>query len=371
MKTKLLIALLAISVLWNTGAVTYASELFQSFTPIQNLRVSNESQFIGPATFSGAATLNGATTIADLELTGALDLDGEELTLDADADTSITVDTDDQIDLEIGGADVVVMTDFGASTVTTDTTTHMVEIVDTTNVMTAGTNTLSALNIDLGIGNSTAGTNSVYGLLVDAISQDAQNTEVGISVGSGWDEGLEVATAVDFNNNLDVDGTSNFDEVDIDGVTNLVVGTEHIGIPTIFSTAITYTAAAGGSGTVATITDGEIWLVHSVFVNVTTNFDATGDDATLTIGDGNDADGFIVAADANLQTTFTEDTGYTAGWYGIENGSNGAYTVDDGGPFVYAPSGADETIDWLIDETSGETITAGAATIYVMYTRIQ
>jgi hypothetical protein len=34
-----------------------------------------------------------------------LDLNGKELVLDADADTSITADTDDQIDIKIGGAD--------------------------------------------------------------------------------------------------------------------------------------------------------------------------------------------------------------------------------------------------------------------------
>ncbi len=36
---------------------------------------------------------------------GAVDLNGAELTLDADADTSITASTDDQIDIEIAGAD--------------------------------------------------------------------------------------------------------------------------------------------------------------------------------------------------------------------------------------------------------------------------
>ncbi len=36
---------------------------------------------------------------------GAVDLNGAELTLDADSDTSITADTDDQIDIEISGAD--------------------------------------------------------------------------------------------------------------------------------------------------------------------------------------------------------------------------------------------------------------------------
>jgi hypothetical protein len=38
-----------------------------------------------------------------------MDLNGKELILDADADTSITADTDDQIDFRIGGADVMEM----------------------------------------------------------------------------------------------------------------------------------------------------------------------------------------------------------------------------------------------------------------------
>jgi len=33
------------------------------------------------------------------------DLNGSKLIIDADADTSITADTDDQIDIEIAGAD--------------------------------------------------------------------------------------------------------------------------------------------------------------------------------------------------------------------------------------------------------------------------
>ncbi len=158
---------------------------------------------------------------------------------------------------------------------------------------------------------------------------------------------------------------SNYIEADID--------TEHLMLPSVVSTAITYTAAAGGTGAVATIADGEIWFVHAVFVNVTTDFDCTGDDATLVIGDGNDADGFVVLADAELQAADTEQTGSPAGWQGLVAATMGVYLdgAVSSAPQVYAPSGAAETIDWLVDEGAGETITAGAATIYVVYTRIQ
>ena len=50
--------------------------------------------------------LSGST----LEINGTLDVNGTELVLDADADTSITADTDDQIDIKIGNADEYTLT---------------------------------------------------------------------------------------------------------------------------------------------------------------------------------------------------------------------------------------------------------------------
>jgi hypothetical protein len=45
------------------------------------------------------------TNIVDAGFSGAGDLDGNELVLDADGDTSLTADTDDQIDIKIAGED--------------------------------------------------------------------------------------------------------------------------------------------------------------------------------------------------------------------------------------------------------------------------
>ena len=39
-----------------------------------------------------------------------VDVDGTELVLDADADTSITADTDDRVDIKVAGSDVVHVT---------------------------------------------------------------------------------------------------------------------------------------------------------------------------------------------------------------------------------------------------------------------
>ena len=54
---------------------------------------------------SGALTVNG-----NLTTTGSVDINGQELILDADADTSITADTDDQIDFRVGATDVMTLT---------------------------------------------------------------------------------------------------------------------------------------------------------------------------------------------------------------------------------------------------------------------
>jgi len=53
---------------------------------------------------SGATVANSGTATGFVS-PGALDLNGAVLTVDADADTTITADTDDQIDIAIAGAD--------------------------------------------------------------------------------------------------------------------------------------------------------------------------------------------------------------------------------------------------------------------------
>lgn len=69
---------------WAAAEVLTASDLNTEFNNI----LSNAFTLISP-------------------LTGNLDLNGQELILDADADTSIQADTDDQIDFKLGGTDIV------------------------------------------------------------------------------------------------------------------------------------------------------------------------------------------------------------------------------------------------------------------------
>lgn len=167
---------------------------------------------------------------------GAFDLNGKQLKLDSDGDSSITCDTDDQCDWELGGQDEFVFTaavfDLGEGTltridldangdtsfrssapdqmdfelggsdqfvlkippapVTGSQTTRLFELAATTPIYTNGTNVLTGLNVDLAIGNATGGTNAVDAIGIDAITGDAQITETAVSVGTGFDIALDV-----------------------------------------------------------------------------------------------------------------------------------------------------------------------------------
>ena len=67
----------------------------------------------GNQTNDGTLSVTGGTTLSNLNVSGistlgtvsGLDLNGSVLTLDADGDTTITADTDDQIDIAFGGND--------------------------------------------------------------------------------------------------------------------------------------------------------------------------------------------------------------------------------------------------------------------------
>ena len=56
-------------------------------------------------TLPSGATIVNSGTATGFNAAGAFDLNGAVLTVDADADTTITADTDDQIDIAIAGAD--------------------------------------------------------------------------------------------------------------------------------------------------------------------------------------------------------------------------------------------------------------------------
>ena len=115
----------------NTNAVkidsaSVADDEFARFTAngLESRSASEVRTDIGLGTAATSDTGDFATaaqgTTADAALpktggimSGSLDLDGNELILDADGDTSITADTDDVIDFRIGGSDEMEFSTFG------------------------------------------------------------------------------------------------------------------------------------------------------------------------------------------------------------------------------------------------------------------
>lgn len=136
---------------------------------------------------------------------------------------------------------------------------------------------------------------------------------------------------------------------------------EHRFLPSIVTATVNYTPT---SGTVATVGANEKWIVHAVYAEIGTNFDCTGDDCTVDIGDGNDANGLLDLDDGELQTTDTEGTGAPAGWQGfMSTDTRGAYLANGLG-FVYEST---ETIDYAV---GGTDPVSGTLTVYVIYTRV-
>jgi hypothetical protein len=284
-----------------------------------------------------------------------VDLAGNQLDLDADDDTSITADTDDQVDVEIGGADIQVWKDFGAGEVSTDTTRHLLEIADSTNVMSAGTNVLSAFNIDLGIGNSTGGTNNVYGVLIDDITADAENTETAIDIaGTGWDVGIGLGgNVLDLDADDDTSITADSDDqvdLEIGGADEWVFGADQLDATN--GQIVNIGAAGTDFGT-----DGSLTLAG----DLTVSEDSTGGNAgarSQVIG----MPAIQLVALGTMTNGSTESANYlddnpTGEWTEVDAGTNLVVTADSS---VYRVGSTSLQIEFTdVVENDGVTGTAG------------
>jgi hypothetical protein len=143
---------------------------------------------------------------------GAHDLNGEVLTLDADADTTITADTDDQIDIAIAGADdfrftantftalsgsSVVIPDGGLTLGSTAVTSTAAEL----NILDGVTSTAAELNILDGVTSTAAELNILDGVTATAAEL---NLVDGITAGT-----VAASKAVIVDSNKDISGFRN------------------------------------------------------------------------------------------------------------------------------------------------------------------
>ena len=131
-----------------------------------------------------------------ITINSLLDLDGQELVLDADADSTIHVSTDDQIDFKIGGTDVVTFTNSSSDFVIT----QAVQDKDIIFKGDDGGSAITALTLDMSEAGNASFNGTVTanaGVVVDNITIDG--TEIDLSSGD-----LTIDVAGDIS--LDADG---------------------------------------------------------------------------------------------------------------------------------------------------------------------
>jgi len=138
---------------------------------------------------------------------GTYDLDGGELTLDADSDTSITASTDDQIDFEIAGADDFTMT------------------ANAFNVLTGSAATFAdSSNAKFGTGNDMLmyhdGSNSYITNATGALKIATETSGIALTIGHTTSE-TTIADNLTVTGDAAIDGTTNLDAVDIDGAVQI------------------------------------------------------------------------------------------------------------------------------------------------------
>jgi len=318
--------------------------------------------------------------------TGAYDLDGNELTLDADSDTSITASTDDQIDIEIAGADDFTFTANAFNVLTGSHATFADSanakfgtgndmlvyhdgsnsyITNATGALKLATET-SGIAITLGHSTSevtVADNLTVTGTLTGTLATAAQGSVTslgtlttltidniianGTTIGHTSDTDLMTladgvltvageldATTLDISGNADIDGTTNLDAVDIDGAVQLdatlTVGADDQGYDIKFfgDTASAYMLWDTSADDLVLAGAAGIDLAGDIDVDGTANLDAVDIDGAVQID--------------NTVTVGVDGTGYDVKFFGD---TSGAYML------------------W--DESTDDLVLAGAAKLYL------
>ena len=319
------------------------------------------------------------TNIVDAGFGGASDMEGRELVLDADGDTTITADTDDQIDIKIAGADDF---QFTANTFTaqsgstiaaqalTATTVTASGIVKTDDTTEATSTTDGSLQTDGGL---SVAKDAVLGDDVKLLSDSAV-----LSFGADSDTTLThtdgTGLTLNSTNKLTFGDTGTYIHQSADGVLDLVSDTEI----EINATTIDINGAVAMDGAITGATNitlsGEL---DAATLDISGNADIDG----TTNLDAVDIDG-AVQIDAAV-TVGVDDTGYDFKLFGATSGSfllwdesddaleltdSSPIKIGDGGDMQIYHDGSNSYVTnsqgalKLATETSGIAITLGHST---------
>jgi len=131
------------------------------------------------------------------------DINGTELILDVDADTTITADTDDQIDFKLGGSDVVAFKTTGI---------HLPD----------GEKYVAGTGDDLQLYHD--GTNSYLANAVGALKVATETSGIAVTIGHTTSE-VTFGDNVTVTGNLTIGGTTNFGDFDISNVGSIALDT--------------------------------------------------------------------------------------------------------------------------------------------------
>ena len=159
----------------NSGKFSLFTDL--QAEPTTTVNKSGTGYTVGTLIANIEGNLGGSPTITAATIATSLDLNGSELILDADADTSITADTNDKIDVKVGGADQFNITD-GAIT---PETTNDVDLGSSSkkfkDIFIDGTATLDAANIAGSAAMNVADAQTVTGVKTLTTPTFADNTD--------------------------------------------------------------------------------------------------------------------------------------------------------------------------------------------------
>jgi len=352
------------------------------------VKVSGQTGVTWGTSDKGTKILYGnGTDVVDTNVVGGVgahDLNGNSLTLDADADTDITADTDDQIDIKVGGTDRVRITTSAIAPSSSDGValgTSSLEFADLfladgavinfgddqdvslTHV--ADTGLLLSSTDQLQFGDSGTYIHQSADGVLDLVSDteiEINATTIDINGAVAMDGAITGATNItlsgeldaatlDISGNADIDGTTNLDAVDIDGAVQvdaaITVGVDDTGYDVKFfgDTASAYMLWDTSADDLVLAGAAGIDLAGDIDVDGTANLDNTDIDGTLAV------DGTTISLDAT--TSLNIDNSNTSN--GITIG-----TATSGVPISIGHTTSEVTVNDNLTITGTLTLGSGA-----------